>query len=119
MVSTFFILSIRVIDSSLRIYISILFRLEKIPRNLTAIAREVFTLAVCMKPRLINRGLERLKPQNNSNDALDGMKRILYSKGKQTTSYKIYKHKYVYIKVQTYIILLYLIFPIHNLQMGN
>ena len=97
MILYFYYWNIRVIDSSLRIFISILFRLEKIPRNLTAIAREVFTLAVCMKPRLINRGLERLKPQNNSNDALDGMKRILYSKGKQTTSYKIYKHKYVYI----------------------
>ena len=48
----------------------VFFRLGRIPKNLTTVARELFTVAVCLKPRLVNMGLERLKQERNSNDII-------------------------------------------------
>ena len=49
----------------------VFFRLGRIPKNLTTVVRELFTVAVCLKPRLVNMGLERLKSERNSDDFIE------------------------------------------------
>ena len=50
-------------------------RLEKIPRNLTIIVRDLFRTAVCIKPRLIQNGLELFK-RRNSTDVVKDMEAL-------------------------------------------
>ena len=52
------------------------FRLEKIPRNLTTIAKDLFKMAVCLKPRIIRNGLEIFKRQNDSQDVIREMESL-------------------------------------------
>ena len=50
-------------------------RLETIPRNLTTIVRDLFKMAVCIKPRLIRSGLEVFK-RRNATDVIEEMESI-------------------------------------------
>ena len=48
-------------------------RIDEIPKNLHSVAKEVFKIAVCLKPRLIHTGIERfdrLKDNLNSQNVL-------------------------------------------------
>ena len=51
-------------------------RLEKIPRNLTTIAKQLFKMAVCIKPRIIQNGLEIFKRHNDSQDVISEMESL-------------------------------------------
>ena len=39
---------------------------DVIPKSLTSVARELFRLAVCLKPRLIHRGIQGIEHLGNS-----------------------------------------------------
>ena len=47
-----------------------IFRLEAIPKNLNTVARELFRMAICLKPRLIRTGLERIRNNGDSDDII-------------------------------------------------
>ena len=51
-------------------------RLEKIPRNLTTIANGLFKTAVCLKPRIIQSGLDIFKRRTNSQDMVREMESL-------------------------------------------
>ena len=40
-------------------------RIDALPKNLNTIAKELFRMGVCLKPRLIRSGIERLKSSSN------------------------------------------------------
>ena len=40
-------------------------RVDALPINLNTIAKEIFRMGVCLKPRLIRSGIERLKGSSN------------------------------------------------------
>lgn len=48
----------------------LIIRLEKVPKSLHTIAKELFKIVVCLKPRMIQRGLQQLLPQDNPNEII-------------------------------------------------
>ena len=53
-----------------------IFRLDAIPRNLTTLARELFRTAVCLKPRLVHSGLDRIYENFGSQGSMAGSDNI-------------------------------------------
>ena len=48
-----------------------------IPRNLSTIAKQLFQTAFCIKPRIIQGGLNVLRRSNNTNSIVDEMETIV------------------------------------------
>ena len=46
------------------------YRIDTIPKNISTIAKELFRTVVCLKPRLIRSGIERIHSLSNT-DELD------------------------------------------------
>lgn len=47
-------------------------RLEVIPNKLNTVAREIFRMAICLKPRLIRTGLQRIRKIEDSKGKYSG-----------------------------------------------
>ena len=43
-------------------------RIDSIPKSLNTIAKEIFRMAVCLKPRLIRSGIERIHSLSNTDE---------------------------------------------------
>ena len=43
-------------------------RVDSVPKNLNSVAKELFQIAVCLKPRLIRNGIERINSLSNTDD---------------------------------------------------
>ena len=65
----------------------VFFRLGRIPKNLTTVARELFTVAVCLKPRLVNMGLEQLKSERNSDEFIERIGKVYLDNSKPCYSH--------------------------------
>ena len=63
------------------------FRLDAIPRNLTTLARELFRTAVCLKPRLVHSGLDRIYENFGSQGSMAGSDNIFNIDGISKYSY--------------------------------
>ena len=57
--------------------ISISSRLDVVPKNMHTIVKEIFKMAVCIKPRLIRQGFQMMDTLNATQDTFEQMNRLL------------------------------------------
>ena len=63
-------------------------RIDSVPKSLHSIAKELFRLSVCLKPRLIHTGIERIKNNINSEDIVSEQEVLgIYGKFRIEESY--------------------------------